>query len=790
MSTSFLVAKEGAVLFNRDIRPLLSNKCFHCHGPNKDYREKNLRLDIPEGDDGALALRKDESSGERYYIIKAGDPLQSELWRRISSSDKDLVMPPADSHKHAVTEREKALFKQWIIEGGAYEDYWAFKKPIKANVISVKDGKWGAGAIDNQVLAHLEAKGLTPSAQADKRTLLRRVTFDITGLPPTLGEINAFLNDTSSTAYETVVDRLLNDKAYGEHMTRYWADLVRLSDTNGMHKDFHREFSPYRDWLIRSFNDNMPYDEFIKYQLAGDLYTSPTRDQLVASGFNRLHIIIDRGTALPEESLHKNVVDRVSAFGTTFLGLTVQCAQCHDHKYDPITQKDYFQLYAFFNNFSGKPETVELPPPRGLQPPFINFTTPAQEEALLQFDNEIAKLKKSLKESKKSEALKHTHKTLTKTLKDIQKKKTAYLQKIPGAMHMQEMVPPRQTTMLGGGAYDAPGEPVERNTPQFLLPMKEKTGIYSRMDLAQWLVDRDHPLTARVAVNRFWQQFFGVGLVKTSEDFGAQGEWPSHIALLDDLAVGFMVSNWNVKKLVQKIVLSKTYKQSSDAESSAYIKDPENRLLARGSRYRMDAEMIRDQLLQLSGKLNKTMYGKSVKPPQPDGLWKMVAMGGSVQAYVPDTGDNIYRRSLYTYSKRAIGPPAMTIMNAPARETCITRRERTNTPLQALLMMNETEYFKAAKACAVLTLKTIKGREDRLIHTYEKITSHLPNKKRLALMSETLDDFVEAYSNDKAMIDALTPELDKTTHTARVELAAWTMITHSIINLELAKVKR
>lgn len=718
-------ADADPVNFNRDILPILSDRCFHCHGPDEGHREADLRLDVPDGDEGALRM------------IKPGDLEGSELWQRITADDEDLRMPPADANKKPVSAAEQELFKQWILEGAKYEKHWSFVTPQRTPPREVKNQAWRQGLIDPYVMARLEQEGLQPKTEADKRTLIRRVTLDLTGLPPSVDQIDAFLKDNSPDAYEKLVDRLLKDEAYGEHMARYWADLVRLADTNGMHKDFYRNFSTYRGWLIRSFNDNLRFDDFIKYQLAGDLYPDPSEDQLVASGFNRLHLIIDRGTALPEESHHKNVLDRMQAFGTGFLGLTVQCAQCHEHKYDPISQKQFYQLYAFFNNFDGAPETPGRPR-GGIQAPSIKLSG-AQEGQV--------------------------------------------------AMVMKERATPKPTHILIRGSYEHPGEQVQRNTPAFLPPLKKKEGYYTRMDLAEWLVDPQHPLTPRVAVNRFWQQFFGVGLVKTSEDFGHQGERPSHPELLDELAVSFVESGWDVKKLVRAIVLSKTYRQSSDAEPEEFARDPENRLLARGSRYRMDAEMIRDQILFVSGKLNREMFGESVKPPQPPGLWKAVTMIG--ERYQADKGDAIYRRSIYTFWKRGMPPPQMTILNAPSREFCTPRRERTNTPLQALLLMNEPEFFRLSAACAELTRKEAAGDVDRgLKLLYEKITSHLPNESRLQLLRRTLAEFRELYSADKALTEALTPEMTGVDHEQRVEVAAWTMMAHSLLNLELAKVKR
>ena len=628
-------------------------------------------------------------------------------------------------------------------------------------------------------------------------------------------------------------------------------------------------------------------------------------------------------------------LDRVQAFGTTFLGLTVHCAQCHDHKYDPITQQEYFQFYAFLNNFSGEPETTKAPD-RGLQPPFIYLTTPEEQSILDEFDAEKTRLSDFRDRVREQIAAAGTWpqalerasvpwiwseaategdtvefravleldgaaersivrftamstaeveingtllgrsvsfgggisadvselllrgenlimatatgaagfalildyevdgeaRTFTTSadwlarqsgeeqwhaareirapeyvngwmemtapsnlarlsghIDAVDARRREFASTIPAAMVMRERDPPRPASVLIGGMYDAPGAPVERNTPAILPPMKDKDGAYSRMDLADWLVDPGHPLTARVAVNRFWQQFFGVGLVKTSEDFGAQGEWPSHPELLDDLAVEFVESGWNVKELVRSIVLSNTYRQRSDAAPEEYARDPENRELARGSRYRMDAEMIRDQILAVSGLLNRAMYGRSVKPPQPPGLWEMVSMAEPL-TYVADTGESIYRRSLYTYWRRGMPPPQMTIMNAPSREYCVARRERTNTPLQALLLMNEQEYFTAAKACVQSTLHDSMDVGEGVRLLYEKITSHEPEPDRVELMKETLRGLRKLYARDPALTEEVTPELAGAPFDDRVELASWTLLTHGLLNLELTKVRR
>ena len=925
--SAFAVAKEPT--FNQDIHPLLSSKCFDCHGPSKSGRKGRLRLDQPDGPEGALTQR------DGYDIIKPGDPENSELWKRIVTTDADDIMPPPDAHKKPFTEEEKELIRQWILDGGTYQAFWSFIPPVKSELYDGSEKDWANNYIDAHVLEALEKEGLKPSPEADKRTLIRRVTFDLTGLPPTLEEIEAFLNDDGPDAYARLVEDLLARESYGEHMTRYWADLVRLGDTNGMHKDFPRDFTTYRDWIIRSFNDNKPYDDFITYQLAGDLYEDPTKEQLVASGFNRLHLIIDRGTALPEESLHKNVLDRVTAFGTVFMGMSVHCAQCHDHKADPLSQQEYYQLYAFFNNFAGEAETSNRPA-RGLQPPFISLTNAEQDERLAKLQEDITELSEKQNRFKQEQLASGTWPaeleetpvpwiwdasntestkvefrgsleldavpetayvrfvaksnvkvrvndvplgrsygvddailadvssvlkagsnsitaeaggeagfafilnyveggeektftsnteweakgnkgetwTLASTVLDpnheiawttsalsedlaeikrkinrIENKKKNIMDDAPGAMVMQEREPVRQANFLIRGAYDAPGDPVERNTPAFLPPMPVQEAMYSRMDLAEWLLDPEHPLTARVAVNRFWQQFFGIGIVETPDDFGAQGGRPSHPALLDDLAVHFMESGWDVKELVRTIVLSNTYRQVSDAAPEMFRDDPNNRLLARGPRYRMDAEMIRDQILAVSGQLNTTMYGPSVKPPQPPGLWEMVSMA-EPKTYIADTDDNIYRRSLYTYWRRGMPPPQMTILNAPSREFCVALRERTNTPLQALLLMNEPEYLRAAFKGALRVLDEGTDTATALGRIYEKITSHEPSPERLAFMEETLEAFRGIYAEDEELTRALTAENAEWTREERVNVAAWTMLTHSLLNLELAKVKR
>ena len=774
--SSVLLAKE--VSFNRDIRPILSNKCFSCHGPDKHERKAELRLDISEGSDGAYR----EKDG--IFALKPGSIDDSELWHRIISEDSEEVMPPPEANKKLLTVQEKELIKEWISSGAKYEKFWAFEKPKKPDLPKVQNGKWSDEPIDLFVMKKLESTGITPSPEADKRTLIRRLSLDLTGLPPSREEVRKFDSDDTVGAYEQLVDKLLSREQYGEHMARYWLDLVRFADTNGMHKDYYRNSVAYRDWVIRAYNENLRYDEFVRYQLAGDLFPDASSDQLIASGFNRLHLIIDVGTALPEESFFKNVTDRVTAVGTAFMGMTVQCAACHDHKYDPITQKDYYSLFAFFNNIDAKPET-ERGLKNGLQPPIASVPTPDQKKALDELGAKMSEVESEINNQNNSEDI---ISELQEKLKSLKGERDQLEKQIPMAMVMRERKEVRETRIMKRGQYDDPGEVVERNAPEFLHPMKRAGDVASRMDLANWFIDKENPLTARVAVNRIWQQLFGVGLVKTSEDLGAQGEVPSHPLLLDYLTVSFVKSGWDVKALIKEIVLSKAYRQSSNIDESLFKKDPENRLLARGSRFRMDAEMIRDQILFTSGTLSEKMYGKSVKPPQPDGLWKAVTMIG--ERFKPDSGEEIRRRSLYTYWKRGMPPPQMTILNAPIRDACVSRRERTNTPSQALLLLNESEYMKAARnlAMTVLVPKEAKPSQ-RIAFAYETITSRLPDKEEQKTLYELLQSLYQTYLSEPALADEICEGLPVKEKDQKAKIAAWTILVNSLYNLDITKTR-
>ena len=800
-SVGLRAVAESTVDFNRDIRPLLSDRCFQCHGPDEQAREANLRFDLLDDDEEGPFRAVDGSQ-----VIKPKDLEGGTLWYRLTTDDESERMPPKDSHKKPFSGEERELFKRWILQGAEYDAFWAFVPPKIQTAPAVRDRGWCSNRIDQFVKVRLETEGLQPRPRAHKRTLIRRLTFDLTGLPPTREEVRQFLDDRSENGYENLADRLIGSPRYGEHMAKYWLDLVRFADTNGIHQDHYREMTPYRDWVIRSFNENLNFDKFVIDQLAGDLHEEPTTDQLIASGFNRLHLVIDVGTALPAESFSRNVVDRVTAVGTAFMGMTVGCAVCHDHKYDPLTQRDFYQFYAFFNNIDATPET----PSRGPHAPFLRLSTPAQNERLQSLESSVAsstakiqKLKDRLsalqaageadggEATQKQQALASASKSAQEELERLKGEKKSLEAIIPVTLIMKERKEVRPTYILVRGQYDQPGERVERNTPAFLPPTSGTTGVKTRMDLARWLTDKKHPLTARVTVNRFWQQFFGAGLVLTSEDFGAQGEVPSHPALLDDLAIRFVKSQWDVKALVKSIVISQTYQQSSRAESAAFRADPKNRLLARGSRFRLDSETIRDQILATSGLLNRNMFGRSVKPPQPPDLWKNVSMESSTTySFKADTGDRIYRRSLYSFWKRALPPPQMTIFDAPTRESCTARRERTNTPLQALVLMNEGEFFKASKQLARRVLAQPGSEEERLRFAYETITSHLPDATELASLRRGLGALRTTYREDVPSAKVLTSDVKTVSDEERVVIAAYTMLVNSLFNLDVAKTRQ
>jgi len=716
LAAALVLAQESPkdvarVSFDRDIRPILSQSCFACHGPDRLKAESDLRLDTR---DGALAA------------IVPGKPAESELIRRITTPKAAAKMPPRKSGK-VLDARQVALLRTWIEQGAEWEAPWALTAPKRPALPAVRNAAWVRDPLDRFVLARLEAGGLRPAPEADRAVLLRRVSYDLTGLPPTVEEVDA------PDPYERTVDRLLASPRYGERMAMEWLDAARYADTHGLHVDSHRDMWPWRDGVIRAFNANQPFDRFTIEQLAGDLLPDATPAQKVASGFNRNHMISYQNSSIPEKVRNAYVVDRVNTTATVWLGLTMGCAQCHDHKFDPLTQVDYYRLYAFFNTIAEKPLDGE----KGNAVPLI----------LLNGAGEV-----KLDLGKKDD----------KGMKDV-------LAKTPNSMIMQEMAKPRATYLLNRGEYDQPRQKVEPGTPG-CLPRMATDLPRNRLGLARWLVDPAHPLTARVQVNRLWQMIFGAGIVETSDDFGAQGEGPSHPELLDYLAVEFVESGWDVKAMLRRLVTSATYRQSSRVPPEVLARDPRNRLLARGPRFRLPAELIRDGALAAGGLLKEKVGGPSVFPYQPSGVWEAVASGRpkeyTAQVYRQDQGDNLYRRSLYTFWKRLAPPPALAAFDAPSREACVVRRQRTNTPLQALVTMNDPTYLEAARGLAALALKAASD-EERIVRAFRGVLSRRPTAAEIEILKALLREQRSLHAGD--------PDL---------ETAAWTMVASAILNLD------
>lgn len=812
------------VQFNRDIRPILSDKCFACHGPDQTKRKAGLRLDVREA---ALARLKSGAAA-----VVAGKPEASELVARVFSAEASERMPPITSHK-TLSQREKQLLKDWIAQGANYQPHWSIIAPVSQTPPVVRDQGWPRNPIDHFVLARLEREGVAPSPPADKITLLRRVTLDLTGLPPTPAEVDAFVADAAPGAYERVVDRLLASPRYGERMAVDWLDAARYADSNGYQVDRDREMWPWRDWVVNAFNRNLPFDRFTIEQLAGDMLPNATREQRVATGLHRNHMLNEEGGIIPEEFLAEYVADRVETTATIWLGLTVGCARCHDHKFDPLTQRDYYGLFAFFHNVPEKGVGNFGGPPKQSAPPLLALTTPEQEKKLGELTAGIRKLEqelaaatrelntaqaaweKSLAEQKspqlppniakilavaatkrtdkqKSELESHYRrnvstlgKRLYEPLARMRKEKVELEAKVPTLMVMAETPQPRETFLLIRGQYDKKGEKVGPATPS-VLPALSTALPRNRLGLARWLVDPGNPLTARVTVNRYWQALFGVGLVRTAEDFGSQGEAPSHPELLDWLATEFVRIGWDIKAMHRFLVTSATYRQSSRTSPRQQERDPENRLLGRGPRFRMGAEMIRDQALAASGLLVQTVGGPPVKPYHPAGLYELVVYQGGVP-YQQSKGADLYRRSLYTYWKRSVPHPAMLALGAPFREVCTVRRPRTTTPLQALNLLNDPTYVEASRFLAQrMMLEGGSPPEQRIAHGFRLVVARPPRPQETAILAAGFRRMLGDFRADgKAASELLrVGEMPVNTALDGAELAAYTMVASTLLNLD------
>jgi Protein of unknown function (DUF1553)/Protein of unknown function (DUF1549)/Planctomycete cytochrome C len=981
--------------FGRDVRPILSDRCFTCHGPDEATRKAGLRLDTEAG--------AKQARGPRTPVVP-GHPAASELLRRVAPAQPALRMPPPYSDRKPLTDAEIATIRAWIEQGAKWQSHWGFTAPVRPALPDVRNTAWVRNPVDRFILARLEREGLKPSPETDRARLLRRVSFDLTGLPPSLAELDAFLADRDPEAYEKAVDRLLASPRYGERMAVDWLDAARYADTHGYQVDPEKEMWPWRDWVIDAFNRNLPYDRFTIEQLAGDLLPNATLEQKIATGFQRNHRINSETGSIAEEFQAENVVDRVSTFGAVWLGLTVGCARCHDHKYDPITARDFYSLYAFFNNVdevgNGGPRDgrgnykpyLRLPAPeleaqaaakekeivdaKRILAEVENLVAPGQaaweagalaahprwevltpaslkatngvtlsaqpdgsvlasgampkssmyeftastnltnitgfrlellpdpslpgggsgrgadgkgvvtlfevrtagrkidlsritadfksEESELELvirpadqlkrgwgvnpemakphyavieparmfgaegtslairiGNEyegaaVGRLRVSVTDSEFPEVMPDDIRKIlsatgsTRTEKErselrrfflahprerrranevvvkLEAEKRAIENKIPSTMVMQETAIPRDTFVLLRGSYEKPGEKVTPAVPGFLPPMPAGAPA-NRLGLAQWLTDPAHPLTARVAVNRYWQSYFGTGLVKTAEDFGSQGEAPSHPELLDWLATEFIGTGWDVKAMQRLIVTSATYRQQSQASPAMRERDPENRLLARGPRQRLAAEMIRDQALAISGLLHVKMGGPAVKPYQPDGLWEQLSAFQGRKLFERSKGADLWRRSVYSYWKRTVPPPSMTVFDAPTREFCVIRRPLSSTPLQALALLNDEMYIETARVLAERMMReggaTPTG---RLAYAFRLATARTPSAAETAVLETGFQQRLTQYRADTAAAEKLLSagEAPRDRSLDSAELAAYTTAASVILNLD------
>jgi hypothetical protein len=728
--------------YNYHIRPILSDRCYKCHGPDGNKREADLRLDTEEG---AYKALKDDPKG---HVIVAGDPLNSDLYLRVAATDTSYLMPPPSSNL-ALTPYEIKLIEKWIKQGAKYKKHWAFIVPAKPSLPEVAKSSWPKNEIDRFTLAAMEKKGYKPNYEADKERLLKRVSIDLTGLPPTPDMQERFLKDESPDAYEKMVDELLKSKHYGEKMAAYWLDVARYADSHGYQDDGLRTMWPWRDWVIHAFNENYSYKKFVEWQLAGDLIDSTNLEMVLATGFNRNHKITQEGGVIPEEYRAEYVTDRTNGFGKAFLALTYECSKCHDHKYDPISQKDYYGTFAFFNQVDEKGFVGDINLASMGDPPNIKIST----------------------------------KQVDSVLKFINKKDTAAVT----VMVMKDTVVRRVTRVLKRGVYDNFGDTVTFQAPTAILPFDTSRFKPNRLGLAEWLFSKDNPLTARVYVNRIWQQFFGRGIVKTAGDFGMQGELPTHPELLDWLAVDFVEHGWDIKRLVKQVVTSATYRQSAEVNERKISTDPDNIWLSRFSRKRLTAEEQRDLVLASSGLLVPEIGGPSVKPYQPKGIWEASTSGrGLLSKYVQDHGDSLYRRTLYTFIKRTVPPPALLVFDASNRDQCEVVRSKTSTPLQALVLLNDPQVLEASRVLAEKFVADKRTDKEKIRDIFRLIVCRLPTSKELGLLEDYLDKERKGFVKepDRAAKFITAGEFRRNEILDKSETAALMQLIHTIYNLD------
>jgi hypothetical protein len=718
-------ASEPAVEFNRDIRPILADRCYPCHGPDSGQRKAGLRLDMDKGAKADL--------GGRSAVVP-GKPDDSELIARITSTDKARRMPPVKTGKE-LSAKEIDLLRRWITQGAAYQLHWSYLPAVKSSIPDVKDRQWPRGDIDCFILAKIEAAGLKPSPEADKITLVRRLYLDLIGLAPSPKDVEEFLHDDQPDAYERLVDRLLASPYFGERLAMYWLDLVRYADTVGYHGDQEHHISPYRDYVIKAFNENMPFDQFTVEQLAGDLLPDATINQKIASGYNRLLQTTHEGGAQDKEYLAKYAADRVRNLSQVWLGATMGCSECHNHKFDPYTQKDFYSMEAFFADVQEKGAFSGPDASPTKRPPEIEVPSP----------------------------LDPSRKLLTMITVSVK---------------------PRTIRVLKRGDWmDESGEVVEPAVPHFLKAPDVK-GRLTRLDLARWLTSSEHPQTARVFANRMWYLFFGAGLCRTLDDTGSQGEWPTHPELLDFLAVEFVEHGWDLKRLIKSLVMSSAYRQSSIETAALRERDPENRLFARQGRFRLQGEMIRDNALSVSGLLVLRLGGPSIHPYQPAGYY--APLNFPKRVYREDIGDNQYRRGLYVHWQRQYLHPMLRAFDAPSREECTNQRPISNTPLAALVLLNDPTFVEAARVLAARIIHEGGDTDaEHITWVWKTVLSRQPNEREVAALTRLVRESRKQYDADPESAKKLI-RVGRATQPRDIpeaELAAWITVARALLNL-------
>ncbi len=735
-----VLANGELVSYNFHIRPILSDKCFACHGPDANKRESELRLDTEEGAFDALK----ESKGK--FALVAGNVEESVLYHRITSEDSGELMPPPESNL-SLTVSEIELIKIWIEQGAKYEPHWAFVKPKKNQLPT--EQSWGNNPIDFFVAKKMKEKGLKPNPEAKSHELIKRASLDLTGLPPSPQLLDRFGDFQGKLSYEDLLDGLLEEPSFGEKLGVLWMDVSRYADSYGYQDDNIRTQWPYRDWVIHAFNQNLPYDQFITWQLAGDLLPDATKEQVLATAFNRNHKYTEEGGVIDEEYRIEYVLDKTNTISKGLLGITMECAQCHDHKYDPFSQKEYYQFFAFFNNS----------PEKGYEGD-VNQSKPAKTPILWVDQEDLSGVMSFI-----------NHQDTTKLSVSV--------------MDELEGDESRTTFILDRGVYDAPTTPVNPGTPKSILPFPENLEK-NRLGLAKWITNKDNPLTARVFVNLIWQELFGQGIVKSAGDFGMQGDLPSHPELLDWLAVDFMENGWDIKRLLKQILSSSTYKQSSIITEKHLNIDPENVYLSRAPRLRLPAENIQDLVLTSSGLLHQQIGGPSVKPYQPEGIWESATSGRGVLAtYVQDKGDDLYRRGIYNFIKLTVPPPKAIIFDSSNRDRCEITRGRTNTPLQALVMLNDPMILEASRVLASSLLEDMDA-EKSIDEAFTRIVCRTISSKEKSLLENYYANQLNRFQSDKSQIEPTLAvgEYPLDPKSIRAETAALMQVIVSIYNLE------